>query len=60
MIKKKRYQMGKPFSKTELKMMVYRRTQDGMPYEEAVEEVAELIKQVKKNRSDKNKKDVGV
>ena len=60
MIKKKKYQMAKPFSKTELKMMVYRRTQEGMPYDDAVKEVAELIKQVKKNRSKENKKDVGV
>ena len=52
--------MAKPFSKTELKMMVYRRTQEGMPYDDAVKEVAELIKQVKKNRSKENKKDVGV
>lgn len=50
----------KPFSKLELKMMVYRRTQSGMTYEEAYKEVEELIKEVKQNRSNKNKKDVGI
>lgn len=53
----------KIFSKTELKMMVYRRTKDGMSYEDACKEVEELIEEVKQNRkngSKKNKKDVGI
>ena len=42
----------KPFTKTELKMMVYRRTQQGMSYDQACKEVSELIKQVKQNKKD--------
>ena len=48
----------KPFTKTELKMMVYRRTQQGMSYDQACKEVSELIEEVKQNRKKKDRSKV--
>jgi len=43
----------KQFTKTELKMMVYKRTKEGMPYDKAYKEVENLIKQTKKHETNK-------
>ena len=47
-----------PFSKTELKILVYNKVKRGIPYEQAVEQVKEEIAQVQKTHyeADKGKK----
>lgn len=34
----------KPFSKTEMKILVYKKVQKGIPYEQAVKEVKDEVK----------------
>jgi len=44
-----------PFSKTELKILVYNRVKRGVPYEQAVEQIKEEIAQVQKTHYEADK-----
>lgn len=41
----------KPFSKTEMKILVYNKTKRGIPYEQAVREVSEELKTMNEIKS---------
>lgn len=48
----------KPFSKTEMKILVYNKTKKGIPYDQAVKEVSEELKtmnEIKKFEKEKAK-----
>jgi len=48
----------KPFTRTEMKILVYNKVKGGMSYEKACEEVKKQIEQVKENhKKSKKKKD---
>lgn len=47
--------MDRPLSKTEMKILVYNRVRRGVPYSEAVEQVAEEVKLMNGVREEKKK-----